>query len=88
MHILLTQHTLLAADSIHATGLVGAGLILLPALLYAVLFVRALISITSSRLGGGMKLAWIVFAFIAPFLGIVLWFVFGRCAASRRRRFA
>ncbi|MFE3650113.1 PLDc N-terminal domain-containing protein [Streptomyces sp. NPDC059101] len=88
MRTLTTQHTLLAANSVHANHLMAAGLIILPMLLYAALFVGALISITASRLSGGMKLVWIVFAFIAPFLGSLLWFVFGRRDASRRRRFA
>jgi hypothetical protein len=40
--------------------------------------VSALFSILGSRLGGGMKLVWVVFAFCAPFLGSLLWFGFGR----------
>ncbi|MEU6221950.1 PLD nuclease N-terminal domain-containing protein [Streptomyces sp. NPDC047022] len=88
MHILPTQHTLLAAHSVHATSLLAAGVIILPILLYAALFVGALISIASSGLNGGMKLVWVVFALVAPFLGSLLWFAFGRSDASRRRHFA
>lgn len=88
MHVLPTQHTLLAAHSIHTTSLLAAGVIILPILLYGALFVGALISITASGLSGGMKLVWIVFALVAPFLGSLLWFAFGRRDASRRRHFA
>jgi hypothetical protein len=57
---------------------------LVPALLWAfllafvVLFLAALISVLGSRLTAGMKLVWVIFAFCAPFLGSLLWFMFGR----------
>lgn len=54
-------------------GLTGAVL-----LVFVVLFLAALVSILGSRLTGGMKLVWVIFAFCAPFLGSLLWFVFGR----------
>jgi hypothetical protein len=70
----------LAAVPDHATtwswlalGLAGAVV-----LAFVVLFVSALFSILGSRLTGGMKLVWVVFAFCAPFLGSLLWFAFGR----------
>ncbi|HEY3472919.1 MAG TPA: PLD nuclease N-terminal domain-containing protein [Amycolatopsis sp.] len=47
-------------------------------LAFAVLFLAALISILGSRLTGGMKLVWVIFAFCAPFLGSLLWFAVGR----------
>ncbi|MGW5714659.1 PLD nuclease N-terminal domain-containing protein [Amycolatopsis sp. NPDC003865] len=54
-------------------GLTGAVL-----LAFAVLFLAALVSILGSRLSGGMKLVWVIFAFCAPFLGSLLWFAIGR----------
>lgn len=45
---------------------------------YALLFIAALISIVTSTLDGGMKVVWLVFAFIAPFIGSLLWFLVGR----------
>ncbi|GAB3157896.1 hypothetical protein GCM10027258_67840 [Amycolatopsis stemonae] len=47
-------------------------------LAFAGLFLAALVSILGSRLTGGMKLVWVIFAFCAPFLGSLLWFVVGR----------
>ncbi|WP_208609508.1 PLD nuclease N-terminal domain-containing protein [Streptomyces atriruber] len=52
----------------------------------ALLFVGALISIARSRLTGGMKFAWLVFAFVLPFLGSLLWFLFGRRDSLREPR--
>lgn len=48
------------------------------ALAFVVLFLGALVSILGSGLTGGMKVVWVVFAFCAPFLGSLLWFVVGR----------
>ncbi|MFI5592022.1 PLD nuclease N-terminal domain-containing protein [Amycolatopsis sp. NPDC051758] len=56
-----------------ALGLTGAVV-----LAFVVLFFSALVSILGSRLTGGMKLVWVIFAFCAPFLGSLLWFAFGR----------
>ncbi|VVJ22407.1 Uncharacterised protein [Amycolatopsis camponoti] len=64
-----------------ALGLTGAVV-----LAFLGLFLGALISILGSRLTGGMKLVWVVFAFCAPFLGSLLWFVFGRRDASEPAR--
>ncbi|GAA4669663.1 MULTISPECIES: PLD nuclease N-terminal domain-containing protein [Amycolatopsis] len=55
-------------------------------LAFVLLFLAALVSILRSRLTGGMKLVWVVFAFCAPFLGSLLWFVFGRRDASMPER--
>ncbi|WP_326565361.1 PLD nuclease N-terminal domain-containing protein [Amycolatopsis rhabdoformis] len=46
-----------------------------------VFFLAALISVLGSPLTGGMKLVWVVFAFCAPFLGPLLWFLVGRRSA-------
>ncbi|WP_438486956.1 PLD nuclease N-terminal domain-containing protein [Streptomyces sp. S186] len=47
-------------------------------------FFGALLSIVRSDLTGGMKLVWLVFALVAPFLGCLLWFLVGRRDAQRR----
>ena len=79
------QTVLAAAD--HGSQLAGFGILGvagLALLAYAVLFIGALISILASAHTGGMKLAWVVFAFVAPFLGSLLWFVVGRGDSMRR----
>ncbi|HEY2059886.1 MAG TPA: PLD nuclease N-terminal domain-containing protein [Amycolatopsis sp.] len=64
-----------APDLAHLTGgIVLAAVLLLP----VVFFIAALVSILGSGLTGGMKLVWVVFAFCAPFLGPLLWFLVGR----------
>ena len=64
-----------APDIAHLTaGIAMVAVILLP----VIFFVTALISILGSGLTGGMKLVWVVFAFCAPFLGPLLWFLVGR----------
>ncbi|GAA2818975.1 PLD nuclease N-terminal domain-containing protein [Saccharopolyspora taberi] len=84
MHALLANQTALAMDQENVLGLGLAGLIALVLLAYAVLFIGALISILTSSHSGGMKLAWVVFAFVAPFLGSLLWFLVGRGDSLRR----
>ncbi|WP_233627349.1 MULTISPECIES: PLD nuclease N-terminal domain-containing protein [unclassified Saccharopolyspora] len=70
-----------------AGGAVGLGITgILIAL--AVLFIAALVSVLRSPLTGGMKLVWIVIAFVAPFLGSLAWFVFGRRDAYDRKSLA
>lgn len=85
MHALLANQTVLAANAGYqiAGGAIFA-VIGLAFLAYAVLFVGALISILASAHTGGMKLAWVVFAFVAPFLGSLLWFLVGRGDSLRR----
>jgi hypothetical protein len=48
------------------------------AVAFVVLVIAAVISVIGSELGAGMKLAWIVFVVVAPFLGSLAWFVVGR----------
>ncbi|MFI9258831.1 PLD nuclease N-terminal domain-containing protein [Streptomyces sioyaensis] len=48
------------------------------------LFFGALLSIVRSDLTGGMKLVWVLFALVAPFLGCLLWFLVGRRDSERR----
>ncbi|WP_243792944.1 PLD nuclease N-terminal domain-containing protein [Saccharopolyspora gloriosae] len=87
MKSLIAQHSALAASTgEQAAAWVFTGGALLVVAAFAALFIAALISILGSGLSGGMKLVWIVLAFMAPFLGSLLWFVFGRPDA--RRRFA
>ncbi|HEX6345644.1 PLD nuclease N-terminal domain-containing protein [Umezawaea sp.] len=50
-----------------------------------VLFLGALVSVLRSGLTLGMKAVWVVFAFCAPFLGPVLWFLIGREDLDARR---
>lgn len=84
MHTLLAHQATLTAGQSHFAGLAFAGVLALGVLAYAVLFIGALISIVASSHSGGMKLAWIVFAFVAPFLGSLLWFLVGRGDSQRR----
>ena len=65
----------------------GVGAVLLGLVLvgWAVLFLAALISIIASPHTAGMKLVWLIVAFAAPLLGSLLWFVIGRGDAYRRR---
>jgi hypothetical protein len=81
---LMTMPLVLAAapDIAHLTaGIAMVAVILLP----LIFFIAALVSILGSGLTGGMKLVWIVFAFCAPFLGPLLWFLVGRKQSSVAR---
>lgn len=83
MALALSQtHTLGDPTPIFAMG--GLGVIGLLLLGWLVLFVAALISILASPHTGGMKIVWLVLAFMAPFVGSLLWFVVGRGDAYRR----
>ncbi|KIZ15783.1 PLD nuclease N-terminal domain-containing protein [Streptomyces natalensis] len=78
MHAVLAgQHNLLALSD-RAVFLSGIGILISMAVASVVLFVGALVSILRARMDGGMKLVWVVFAFVAPFLGSLLWFLIGR----------
>ena len=65
-----------------ALGIVGAAVLVLVLVAYVVLFVGALVSILRSPQTGGMKLVWVVFVLVAPFLGSLLWFLVGKRAAA------
>lgn len=85
MHALAHQ-TVLASDGYgQIAGMALFSVAGLALLACAALFVGALISILASAHTGGMKVAWVVFAFVAPFLGSLLWFVVGRGDSLRRR---
>lgn len=77
--------TVLAQDDNQLWGGAAIAVSVLLALAFAVFFVAALVSILRSPQSGGMKLVWVVFAFVAPFLGSLLWFLVGRRAAERAR---
>ncbi|QUH06441.1 PLDc_N domain-containing protein [Saccharopolyspora erythraea] len=85
MHASIAHHTAMAVDPTQVAGFALGGAMGLAMLAYVVLFISALISILLSDHSGGMKLAWIVFAFVAPFLGSALWFLFGRRDSRRAR---
>ncbi|MEU5548052.1 PLD nuclease N-terminal domain-containing protein [Streptomyces sioyaensis] len=80
MHVLHDHQIALAT----ASGQLISYSVVIPALAYVGLFVSALISIIGSVLSRGMKLTWVVFAFIAPFIGSALWFLIGRRDSRRR----
>jgi hypothetical protein len=61
-----------------ALGVVGAALIIGLLVAYALVVLGALISALGSPLTGGMKLVWIIFIFIAPFIGSICWFLAGK----------
>lgn len=87
MHTPLTmQAAPESGEQVASLALIGSALLVL--LVYAVLFIAALISIIVSSHTGGMKLAWLVFVVVAPFLGSVLWFLVGRGDAMRREAVA
>ena len=75
----------LAADPAPFFAFGTLALVALVAFGWLVLFLAALVSILGSPHTGGMKIAWLVFAFIAPFLGSLLWFIVGRGDSYRRR---
>ncbi|MEV0698709.1 PLD nuclease N-terminal domain-containing protein [Saccharopolyspora sp. NPDC050389] len=75
MHSVVQQAALAADIGLYQVGLIVATLAVLG---YVALVIGALISVLGSHQGAGMKLVWIVFVFIAPFLGSLLWFFIGR----------
>jgi hypothetical protein len=69
---------LLASARDNGFDLVGPGVVFLVVLGCALLFIAAFVSVLRSPLPVGLKLVWVVFAFGAPFLGGLLWFLIGR----------
>ncbi|UQA92091.1 PLD nuclease N-terminal domain-containing protein [Streptomyces halobius] len=61
-----------------------AGAVAAVALGALALFFGALLSIVRSDLTSGMKLVWLVFSLMAPFLGSLLWFLIGRRDSQHR----
>ncbi|MDA3629899.1 PLD nuclease N-terminal domain-containing protein [Saccharopolyspora oryzae] len=83
MHAVVQQASLALDNEAFTSGLF-LFLIALPVLVYVVLVVGALISVLGSPQSFGMKVVWIVFVFVAPFLGSILWFLIGRGNAYER----
>ncbi|MBB4685075.1 PLDc N-terminal domain-containing protein [Amycolatopsis jiangsuensis] len=80
----MTVTAALADSMIEATDVgsyLGAGLIVALVAVPLVFFIAALVSVLGSPLGCGVKLLWIVFAFCAPLLGPLLWFLLGKRSA-------
>lgn len=75
--------TAVLADTVH-TGLQFAAIAGISVLVAfpVLLFIGALVSVLGSPLGAGMKFVWVVFAFCAPFLGPMLWFLVGKRSAE------
>ncbi|MFE3174186.1 PLD nuclease N-terminal domain-containing protein [Amycolatopsis sp. NPDC059090] len=75
--------TAVLADTVHQ-GLHFAAVAGMMALVAfpVLLFLGALVSVLGSPLGGGMKFVWVIFAFCAPFIGPVLWFLVGKKSAE------
>ncbi|GAA3583394.1 PLDc N-terminal domain-containing protein [Kribbella ginsengisoli] len=59
-------------------GVIGAALLVGLLLAYALLVLGALVSSLGAPMSGGMKLVWIIFIFIAPFIGSICWFLIGK----------
>ena len=78
-----TDHYVLAAREETWSWLFAGGVGLV-ALALVVLFIGALVSVLRSGMTGGMKVVWVVFAFWAPFLGPLVWFLLGKRDAERR----
>ncbi|WP_116199265.1 PLDc N-terminal domain-containing protein [Amycolatopsis circi] len=75
--------TAVLADTVHR-GLQFAAVAGMVALVAfpILLFIGALVSVLGSPLGLGMKFVWVIFAFCAPFLGPMLWFLVGKKSAE------
>ena len=84
MQAQLVHHMALAATGGEVIGAAVTAVFLLCGLACLVFFISTLVSILKSPLTGGMKLVWVILAFMAPFLGSLCWFVIGRKDAQRR----
>jgi hypothetical protein len=63
-------------------GVLAIAAMLAVVLAYALLVIGAVVGILRSPQPGGMKLVWLVFVVVAPFLGSALWFLVGRGAVE------
>jgi hypothetical protein len=68
----------LSNDTLGALG--GFGIIAI-LVAYALLVLGALVSSLTAPQSGGMKLVWLVFIVVAPFVGSLLWFMVGKRSA-------
>ena len=73
--ITLIAHT---ASTDQIWGFLGSAAVLVAVAAYILLVVGAFFSALFSPASAGMKLVWIVFIVIAPFIGSALWFLVGR----------
>jgi len=70
----------------HDVAAWGLGALITAVLLGCVLLiVGALVSILRAPQSGGMKVVWIAFVVVAPYLGSALWFLIGRRSARTAR---
>lgn len=74
--ITLIAHTTTSADQ--TWGFLGSAVLIGALLAYVLLVVGAFFSALFSPASAGMKLVWIVFIVIAPFIGSALWFLVGK----------
>jgi len=71
----LIAHT---TSSDQTLAFLGTAAIIAVVAAYAALVIGAFFSALFSPASAGMKLVWIVFIVIAPFLGSLLWFAVGK----------
>lgn len=67
-----------ASQTDQTFGVIGGALLIGALVAYVVLVVGAFFSALFSSATAGMKLVWIVFIVIAPFVGSLLWFLVGK----------
>lgn len=80
-HMGRTNTTITAADGAGELFLGSAVIIIVTvsAIVLLALFIAALVSILrSDHLTGGGKLVWVVITWFLPFIGPIIWFLFGR----------
>ncbi len=59
-------------------GAAGAALLIAALIAYTLLVIGAFFSALFSPATAGMKLVWIIFIVVAPFVGSLLWFLVGK----------
>ncbi|HET6738234.1 MAG TPA: PLDc N-terminal domain-containing protein [Kribbella sp.] len=67
-----------ASQTDQTFGVIGGALLIGALVAYVLLVVGAFFSALFSSATAGMKLVWIVFIVIAPFIGSLLWFLVGK----------
>jgi hypothetical protein len=69
---------IIQATNDHLWGVAGGTVLIGVLIAYALLVIGAFFSALFSAATAGMKLVWIVFIVIAPFIGSLLWFLVGK----------
>jgi hypothetical protein len=69
---------IIQATNDHLWGVAGGTVLIGVLIAYALLVIGAFFSALFSGATAGMKLVWIVFIVIAPFIGSLLWFLVGK----------